>query len=162
MVEIHAAEADAQHFGWVPARTEQYAIARMGTVMPVREARRGIAFRPFEPPRRTIVTALLPAFHGDDTRRNRGIGIEYADISGRLYGLAQWPGGGGKLDGFAALANPDPDCPSARNFSRGTTPSGIVWSTPHGIIMSLAADGKTDARTLRAEWKKLIRRGACR
>jgi hypothetical protein len=126
------------------------------------DARHGIAFRPFAPARRIVAVALLPPFHGDDARANRGIGFEYADDADRLYALAQWPANGGNVDRFAPLSEGEPDCPGARRFARGAKPSGIVWSTPHGFIMTLQADGKSDARTLRTEWRKLIRRGACR
>jgi hypothetical protein len=160
---LGALPAQAQFFG--PFKTPgpaRYLVARMGSAMTESEARHGIAFRPFAPPRRIVAVALLPPFHGDDGRANRGIAFEYADDAGHLYALAQWPANGGNVDRFAPLSEGEPDCSSARSFARGTKPSGIVWSTPHGFVMTLQADGKNDARTLGTEWRKLIRRGACR
>lgn len=140
----------------------QSIVGRMGTIVPESQARRGIAFSPFAPPRVIIAVALLPPFHGDDTRLNRGIGFEYADDAGRTYALAEWPARGGTIVRFPALDPGDDGCPTARRFARGRRPSGIVWSTPHGLILTLQSDGKNDARTLQIEWQKLIRRGACR
>jgi hypothetical protein len=137
-------------------------IERMGVVMSEPEARHAIAFRPFAPPRRILSVALLPPFHGADERANRGIGFEYADLDGRRYALAQWPANGGSIDRFPPFAQTEPECAGARTFSRGQRPNGIVWSTSRGLIMTLQADGANDARTLELEWRKLIRRGACR
>jgi hypothetical protein len=135
---------------------------RMGVEMPESAARHGIAFRPFAPPRRILTVALIPPFRGDDVRANRGIAYEYIDATGRRYALAQWPSNGGGTSGFIPLPQPEPGCPDARRFSRGPRPSGIVWSTPRGLVMTLQADGASDARTLETEWRRLIRRGACR
>jgi hypothetical protein len=155
--------AAAQIFG-TPAPAVSPAttiVGRMGLEMTESAARHGINFRPFAPPRQIVAVALLPAFHGDDERANRGIGFEYT-ANGRRYALAQWPANGGTIERFAPLAQPEPGCAAARMFSRGASPSGIVWSTPHGLIMTLQADGANDAQTLQAEWRKLIRRGVCR
>lgn len=137
-------------------------VERMGREMSEADVRHAIAFRPFAPARRVVAAALLPPFRGSDVRAHRGIGLEYADARGRLYALAQWPANGGTIDQFPALNVPNSACRSARSFYRGTRPSGIVWSTPHGLIMTLAPDGENDARTLQTEWEKLIQRGACR
>jgi hypothetical protein len=141
---------------------EHLAIARMGTIVRMAEARHAIGFRPFDVPREIVAVALIPPFHGDDSRASRGVAIEYADIAGRRYVLAQWPRNGGNLEAFAPLEPADEACGDAATFPRGTPPSGIVWSTPHGLIMTLQPDGASDARIVRQEWKKLIRRGACR
>jgi hypothetical protein len=134
----------------------------MGIEMSEQAARHGIAFRPFAPPRRIVAVALLPAFHGDDVRANRGIGFEYVDTAGRRYALAQWPANGGTIARFLPLDPVEPGCENARSFPRGTRPNGIVWSTSHGLIVTLQADGTNDAQTLGREWRKLIRRGVCR
>jgi hypothetical protein len=146
--------ANAAHSGGI--------IERLGEVMSESSARHEIAFRPFSPPREITAAALLPPFHGDDIRANRGIAFAYLDDAGRRYVLAQWPAHGGSIDRFALRDEVTADCPDARIFPRGTKPNGIVWSTPHGFIMTLQADGANDARTLEIEWNKLIRRGACR
>ncbi len=138
-------------------------LLRMGDVTSMVDARHSIAFRPFEPARRIIAVAVLPPFHGDDGRATRGIGIEYADLENRRYVLAQWPRNGGSIDAFLEFpGDPPGDCPQVRTFARGTRPYGIVWTTPHGLVLTLQADGANDARTLEIEWRKLIRRGACR
>jgi hypothetical protein len=138
-------------------------LARMGSIVPtIAAVRRDVAFVPFVPARRIVGVALLPPFRGDDSRRTRGIGYAYDDGTGRRYVLAQWPRNGGTIDGFLPFAGDTAGCADVRTFSRGTTPRGIVWSTPHGIVLTLQADGANDARTLEIEWKKLIRRGACR
>jgi hypothetical protein len=145
-----------------PAPQPTSIIQRMGVAMSEPAARHEIAFRPFAPARRILGVALLPPFHGADSRANRGIGYEYADLAERRYALAEWPANGGTIARFAPLADAEPDCPDARTFSRGTRPNGIVWSTTRGLIMTLQADGANDARTLELEWRKLIRRGVCR
>jgi hypothetical protein len=146
----------------VPVANPPSIIERMGMPMGEPEARHEIAFRPFAPPRRILGVALLPPFHGSDERVNRGIGFEYADVAGRRYALAEWPANGGTIARFAPLVEAEPDCPDAHTFSRGAGPRGIVWSTSRGLVMTLQADGANDARTLEWEWRKLIRRGACR
>jgi hypothetical protein len=145
-----------------PTPTPGTIAGRMGQEMSEQAARRGIAFRPFTPPRRILTVALIPPFHGDDTRANRGIVYEYADVWGRRFALAQWPANGGSIRRFPALVPQDADCSEAGSFSGGAQPRGIVWTTARGQIRTLAPDGASDARTLEIEWKKLIRRGACR
>jgi hypothetical protein len=137
-------------------------VQRMGVEMSERAARHEIAFQPFAPARRILGVALLPPFHGADSRANRGIGYEYADLAAHRYALAEWPANGGTIARFAPLDKAEPACPDARTFSRGTRPNGIVWSTTRGLVMTLQADGANDARTLELEWRKLIRRGVCR
>jgi hypothetical protein len=145
-----------------PAPRPTSIIERMGIPMNEPTARRGIAFGAFAPPRHILGVALLPPFHGDDTRANRGIAFEYDDLTGRRYVLAEWPANGGTVAHFPPLDTGGAGCPDAHMFSRGTGPNGIVWSTSSGLIMTLQADGANDARTLELEWRKLIRRGACR
>lgn len=156
--------ASAQIFGTSPPATPEPTtiVGRMGEAMSEAAARHLIAFRPFAPPRQILAAALLPPFRGADERANRGIGLEYADAAGHRYALAQWPANGGSIERFPPLAEPEPSCNAARMFARGTTPNGIVWSTPHGIVMTLQADGANDAQTLRSEWRKLLLRGVCR
>ncbi len=159
---VSTAEADI--FGARPSPTPgrpSTIAARMGEEMTESSARRNIAFRPFAPPRRILGVGLLPPFHGDDTRANRGIAFEYTDLNGRRYALAEWPANGGTIDNFLPMARAVPECARVRTFARGTGPNGIVWSTARGLIMTLQPDGANDARTLESEWLKLIRRGAC-
>lgn len=153
--------APAQNVTPTPILRPQLVVQRMGIVMSESEARHQIAFRPFAPPRELVAIALLPPFAGADVRADRGVAYEYADEDERRYALAEWPAAGGNIDRFALLMPREPDCPTARTFPRGTAPNGIVWSTAHGLIMTLQTDGANDARTLRREWRRLIRRGVC-
>jgi hypothetical protein len=139
----------------------QLVVERMGVVMSESAARREIGFHPFAPPREIIAIAVLPPFAGADVRANRGVAYEYADENKRRYALAEWPADGGSIERFALLEPLEPDCRAARTFPRGTGPRGIVWSTSHGLILTLQTDGANDARTLRREWRRLIRRGVC-
>lgn len=158
------APAGADIFGPRPTPTPSPATiaGRMGVEVTRSAALHGIAFVPFTPPRAVVVVALLPPFHGEDTRANRGIAFEYRAFDGRRYALAEWPAHGGGIDRFAPHEPAEPECSSARSFPRGAQPNGIVWSTARGLVMTLQADGANDARTLESEWIKLIRRGACR
>jgi hypothetical protein len=101
-----AAPGEAQIFGTPPPATPTPStiVGRMGDPMSVAAARRGIAFSPFVPPRQLLGAALIPPFHGDDVRDNRGIAIEYLDVEGRRYALAQWPAHGRSIAHFPALA----------------------------------------------------------
>jgi hypothetical protein len=162
MLTAAAVSSDAQPTTPASPHASTTIVERMGLAMSEARARHEIVFRPFAPPRRIVAVALLPPFHGDDVRANRGIGFAYLDDSGRRDAFAQWPANGGTVDQFALLDHGDPDCPDARTFPRATKPDGIVWSTPHGLVMTLQADGANDARTLNIEWRKLIRRGVCR
>jgi hypothetical protein len=153
----------------VPARAEDapkppptpspWLVGRLGLSTPEQDALEGISFRPFVPTHAYKDVALLAPFHGKDARSNRGIGYEY-EVHGRLYVLTEWPANGGTIDGFPALRAGDPDCRDARSFPRPG--SGIVWSTPRGIVATLRPDGERDAKMLLAEWHRLVRRGACR
>jgi len=142
-----------------PPTPSPWLVGRLGVSIDEQDALAGIGFRPFVPTRAYKDVALLAPFHGNDTRSNRGIGYEY-EAHGRYYVLTQWPANGGTIDGFPALRANDPDCRDARSFPRPG--SGIVWSTPRGIVATLRPDGESDAKMLLAEWHRLVRRGACR
>jgi hypothetical protein len=142
-----------------PPTASPWLVGRLGVSTPEQDALAGIAFRPFVPTRFYKDVALLAPYSGRDVRSNRGIGYEYED-RGRLFVLTEWPAGGGTIDDFPPLRAKDPDCRDARSFPRAGT--GIVWSTPRGIVATLRPDGGTDAKALVAEWHRLVRRGACR
>lgn len=158
-VPAHAADAPKQPAATPPPTPSPWLVGRLGLSTPEQDALEGIAFRPFVPTRVYKDVALLAPFHGNDVRANRGIGYEYED-RGRLYVLTQWPANGGSLAGFPPLREGDPDCRDARSFP--VAGSGIVWSTPHGIVATLRPDGESDAKLVLAEWHRLVRRGACR
>jgi hypothetical protein len=146
-----------------PPTPSPYLIARMGIETPERDALGGIGFRPFVPSHRPAVVALLAPFKGADTAQNRGIGYEYAGDRGKMYALAQWPSNGGSISGFPGMSLGEAGCPDVHAFG-GTKskPRGLVWTTPRGLVFTLQPDGAPDPRNVEAEWRRLVRRGACR
>jgi len=146
-----------------PATPSPYLVARQGIETPERDALSGIGFRPFTPTRHALTVALLAPFKGPDTLANRGIGYEYAGDRGRMYVLRQWPSNGGSISGFPGITLNEPACPDVHAFG-GTKskPRGLVWTTPRGLVLTLQPDGAPDPRNLEAEWRRLVRRGACR
>jgi len=145
-----------------PPTPSPYLVGRRGVITPEADALSGIGFRPFVPSRHPAAIALLAPFKGDDTVQNRGIGYEYASDHGRMYVLSQWPSNGGSISGFPALAITEPGCADIRSFPGTQKSRGIVWTTPRGLVFTLQPDGRSDPRTLQAEWRRLARRGACR
>ena len=135
-------------------------IAVRGVEMPENQVLRQIGFRPFVPARQLIDAALLPPYHGDDIAANRGIGYEY-EHAGRTYALFQWPANGGTLSTWAATNKID-RCTDLHLMGNLDNPYAMAWITPHGQVMMVEIDGKTEPRALRGEATRLIRRGACR
>lgn len=148
-----------------PVTPSPYLIGRRGVETPEADALTSVSFRTFIPTRRSLLVALLAPFHGRDDLAsggaNRGIGYEYRE-RGHLYALSQWPANGGNVNGFPTLHLQDPQCRNVHAFPGTAKARGIVWMTPHAIVMTLQPDGESDARTLQAEWRRLVRRGACR
>ncbi len=147
-----------------PARAQQAppAIDRLGERITIHDVHAAIAFRPFRLPRPILGIAVLPPFHGADSRASRGIAFEYRSETGTSYVFSQWPRNGGSLARYPLIDEGDAACPSARVVTRGAAGDGIVWTTPGGLVSSLIPDGRSDAPNVYAEWRKLIRRGACR
>jgi len=146
-----------------PATPSPYVISRLGIETPERDALSGIGFRPFVPSRHPLAVALLAPFHGADTVANRGIGYEYAGDRGRMYVVRQWPSNGGSIRGFPTIALGEAACPDVHAFGgTNSKPRGLVWTTPRGLVFTLQPDGAPDTRNLEAEWRRLVRRGACR
>jgi hypothetical protein len=144
-----------------PATPSPYLLGRRGVDTPEQDALLGIAFKPFVPTHRYVLTALLAPYHGSDTRENRGIGYEYRE-GGRLYVLSQWPANGRSAALFPNLKISEPNCTDVHAFPGGAQSRGIVWSTPRGTVVALQSDGSSTALQLQAEWHRLVRRGACR
>lgn len=120
-----------------------------------------LAFAPFRPDGAIRSVSAQPPFHGTDTRAHRGIRFNYAR-HGRAWILSEWPRNGGSLRAFPAMAAAQDGCTDVHTVGDVTVPRGLVWSTPHGMVYSLLPDGRADARTIVAEWRRLVRRGACR
>lgn len=119
-----------------------------------------IAFRPFVPDGTIRSTSLQPPFHAGAVH-GEGIAYDYAR-NARAWILSEWPRRGGSLDRFMPLALGEGRCVDVHAVGNAKEPRGIVWSTPRGVILSLVPDGSADARTIAAEWRRLVRLGACR
>src|ERR1700722_20028640 len=128
--------AHAENATATPPPPSPWLVGRRGTAMHERDALRGIAFVPFVPTRNAVQIALLAPLRGDDTRNNRGIGYEYEN-RGRLFVLSQWPMHDGSITGFPVFHNADPACANVRTFPRTAGTRGIVWSAPHGTVLTL-------------------------
>lgn len=130
-------------------------IARRGEEHTLADALNGIGFRPFVPQHVTVVTAaLLPAFSGEDLRKNRGLGIEY-ESAGNLYALSQWPTNGEGVEG-ATPAGSESGC-DIESFRR----DGFLW-TSGTRIATLQPDGNVPPSYVLREARRIIREGACR
>jgi hypothetical protein len=138
-----------------------WAQERRGQVTSRAAAERALAFRPFAPEGAWAQAVLLPPFHGSARDRDLvGIGYTYVR-QGRTWVLSEWPRNGGDLTVFAPLA-PEPGCADVHAAGGREKPRGVVWSTPRGLVFSLTSDGSANARTIRAELRRLVQRGACR
>lgn len=130
-------------------------IARRGEEQTLQEALNGIGFKPFIPPHVSIITtALLPAFSGEDFRKNRGIGIEY-ESGGRLYALSQWPSNGMSVEGATPVGT-EAGCDIA-SFRR----DGFTWASAT-LVYTFQPDGNVAPALVLREAKRIIRQGACR
>jgi len=123
-------------------------------------AERAISFRPFVPDRAPLEVALLPPFHGEQLSKNEGIGYDYAR-HGRSWILLQWPRNGGDLSEFATLPA-EIGCSDVHAVGARKHPRGVAWTTPRGLVFSLTPDGGADPRTILAEFRRLVKLGACR
>lgn len=137
---------------------------RYGFITDRARAEAAIAFRPFVPSAQISTAALLPPFHEDHvTSKSDGIGYQY-DGSGHEFVLRQWPRNGGSIASFAALPL-DASCPDTHAVGGTKNPRGVAWATPSRVY-TLSIEGEPSdarsARALRAEWRRLVRRGACR
>jgi hypothetical protein len=138
----------------------------LGLPMSEQDVAERIAFRPFIPTPNYNEAGLMPAFHGDDADvpQNRGIGFEYS-MAGNTYVLREWPLAGGSLNQYPALP-PVASC-STGHLILGTEryPRGVAW-TAGELVFALQSDVQPqehpNGKALRAEWTRLIKRGACR
>jgi hypothetical protein len=153
-----AAEAQGEVFG-TPAPF--WAQDRRGQVTGRAAAERTIAFRPFAPDGAQPQAVVLPPFHGSARDRTL-VGIAYTYVRrGRTWVLSEWPRNGGDLAVFAPLAA-EPGCAGVRAAGGREKPRGVVWPTPRGLVFSLTTDGSAGLQTIRAEFRRLVQRGACR
>jgi hypothetical protein len=143
-----------------PSPTPRSPLAHRGFVTDRATAEHAIAFRPFIPAGELEAVALEPPFHGAQVSANEGIAYAYRHAA-RTWILTEWPQNGGSIAQFATLGEVQPRCGALHAVGGSTHPRGVVWTTPRGLVMSLLPDGTADRRTLVAEWRRLIRRGAC-
>jgi hypothetical protein len=128
--------------------------------MPLRSALEGIAFRPFLPSRQIVEAALIAPYNGgDDTKANRGIGLEYVS-NHQSFVLQQWPGGG--KPGPVSLGS-ERGCDLTAYTLRGgeTGQQGVLWSNGR-VVSNLLPSGKATDKATFAEARRLVRLGACR
>jgi hypothetical protein len=154
--------------GVVPGFTTKNAtlLESRGLPMSEQDAMERITFRPFVPSSSYVEVALLPAQHGDDkdVPQNRGIGFEYV-FGGHEYVLSEWPVFPGSLAAYpAAVLNGS--CTTGR-LILGTPlhPRAFGWTTA-ALVFALQPDVdpgvNPNVKALKAEWTRLVKRGACR
>jgi hypothetical protein len=122
-------------------------LGQRGFVTDRSSAERAIAFRPFTPDDPVTEVALLPPFHGAQVSANEGIGYAYGH-GGRPWTLLEWPRRGGTLEAFPRLSA-EPSCPAVYAIGGRKKPRGIVWATPHGLVLALTAEGSADPQVIR-------------
>jgi hypothetical protein len=142
-------------FPFGPARAAPGLAAR-GFITDRAAAERAIAFRPFLPVAAPDQVALLPPFHGAAVSANEGIGYAYGG-----WILQEWPRNGGSLADFAPLPG-QPPCTDVRAVGGNEKPRGVVWTTPRGLVMALTPLSGDEPRAIFVEFRRLVRRGACR
>ncbi len=150
--------------GFTP--TDKPMIEQRGLPMSAQEAMERITFHPFVPTPNYDEVALLPALHGDDkdNPENRGIGYEYSS-GGQIYILREWPLAGASFDKY-------PTVPAEGTCTTGHYTEGnprhiraLAWTTPtlgFALQPDIPQGGNPNLKALRAEWGRLVKRGACR
>jgi hypothetical protein len=137
-----------------------------GMLMSAQDAMERVAFHPFVPSPNYIAVALLPAAHGDDkdVPQNRGIGFEYV-TAGVAYVLSEWPVFPTSLSQYPSVPAMGTCTTGHLNLGTPRHPRAYSWTTPT-LVFALQADVdpgvNPNPRALRAEWARLVRRGACR
>ena len=141
-------------------------LEQRGLPMSAQDAMERIAFHPFIPSPHYTEVALLPASHGDDkdVPQNRGIGFEYVS-AGHTYVLMEWPVFPTSLTQYPTVA-PMGTCTTGHlNLGTPQHPRAYSWTTST-LMFSLQPDVDSgvnpNPRALRAEWLRLVKRGACR
>jgi hypothetical protein len=143
-------------------------LEQRGIITPQLEALPRIRFRPLMPVPRPLEAALLAPFHnakrGGDVEADYGIGFEYVE-HGHTFVLRQWPSAGGSLATYSPLPG-EPACKNAYLIDGALRDvRGIAWQTSR-FVFALQPDDdnlKGDhGKALKAEWHRLVLRGACR
>ncbi len=127
----------------------------MGRSMPLGRAIRLISFRPYVPPSGKIVdVALISPLSGADTPQTLGIAFEYA-AGGEAMVLQEWPQGGVRLTRGQQELGSTPCRPAKFKVA------GLIWTTPHGLVMPLQGDGTIKPPRITLEARRLMSHGAC-
>jgi hypothetical protein len=137
------------------AKASGLLIDQRGVATTLARAVRVISFKPFLPRAVFRAVAVIPPLGNEDTPANRGLAFEYV-VGGRTMVLSQWPAQNFRI-AFAdhdVSATPCKPVPYSHN--------GVVWTTPHGLVMSLQPDGSAKVAQVASEARALIARGACR
>ena len=135
-------------------------LGQRGFVTDRAAAEHAISFRPFVPDAAPSEVALLPPFHGAQVSANEGIGYAYQYAEFRWV-LLEWPRNGGSLDAFQRLPA-EHGCTRVYAIGGNQKPRGIAWATPHGLVFALTPADRAEPRTILAEFRRLVGRGACR
>lgn len=130
-------------------------IDQRGITMPLKDAVKEIAFRPYLPPSQVLAFAVIPPLGGPDVRAGRGLAAEYA--TGRVAMLlSEWP-----KQNFT-LAFPGKDITNAPCELAKMSSTGVAWTSRHGLLLTLQPDGNVSPHVVEAEARRLIGAGACR
>jgi len=130
-------------------------IDKRGVVTTLQKAVRLVSFRPVLPAADPLAIAIIPPLGNEDTIATRGIAFEY-DANGAPMLLSEWPAQSFRI-AFGKRDATDPPCALVRYMH-----NGVVWTTPHGIAMTLQPDGDATYATVEREARALLARGACR
>jgi hypothetical protein len=141
-------------------------IERVGLVAPEVDALQRIRFRPFLPGH-PIEVAILAPFHTEGISENpASYGIAFAYISkGHTFVMRQWPRAGGSLSTFSPLSGEEACKDSYLIDGAMRDVRGIGWETARYVFTLQADDTKLAGdrgKALKAEWHRLVLRGACR
>ena len=141
-------------------------LEQRGLPMSAQDAMERIAFHPFIPSPHYTEVALLPASHGDDkdVPQNRGIGFEYVSAA-HTYVLMEWPVFPTSLTQYPTAARVGTCTTGYLKLGTPQHPRGYSWTTStFGCAWQPDVDQgvNPNPRALRAEWLRLVKRGACR
>jgi len=142
-----------------PSPTPETLVSKRGVSMPLEQAVREIAFRPYVPSAQLLDVALQPPLSSEDVPlgkvgKARGIAFEYSS-HGVAMVLSEWPRGALSMEynGFSLEGNP---CTLLKY-----APDSVLWTTRNDLVMTLQPDGRVKPKTVIAEAHRLLHSGAC-
>lgn len=122
--------------------------------MPLQNAVREIAFRPYVPSGTLLEVAVIPPLGGKDARESRGIAMEYAGVNEAML-LSQWPRRGFDVAVGGIDLTGRPCAPVAYKND------ALLWTNRHGRVVTLQPDGIVPRAGMEREARRLIAAGAC-